>query len=322
MNIVLCADHGFVMPCGVLMYSICINNKDININFYIITDDSLTEEDKKDIEYISQEYNPINTVTFLYVVDSMVENVLWYKSSYYPKQIFYRLFMTELLPKTVDKVLYLDCDIIVRGSLRNLWDIDIDNKSIGATIDGDSGMLETYNRLKYDIALGYFNSGVMLINISYWRDNQIYKQIIDFINNHRGLITLGDQDPMNYIMRNSKIHIPLTYNVQPKFLYQYQYMSFSIYQYKDELNEARVNPIILHFAGCRPWVENCPHPYKEEFLKYKAQTIWKDVPLSKVHVSIKDKMKEFLRKVLTPFGICHYVADYFDRDLKLISHNN
>jgi lipopolysaccharide biosynthesis glycosyltransferase len=137
MNIVLCADHGFVMPCGVLMYSICINNKDININFYIITDDSLTEEDKKDIEYISQEYNPINTVTFLYVVDSMVENVLWYKSSYYPKQIFYRLFMTELLPKTVDKVLYLDCDIIVRGSLRNLWDIDIDNKSIGATIDGD-----------------------------------------------------------------------------------------------------------------------------------------------------------------------------------------
>lgn len=322
MNIVICVDHRFVMQCGILAYSTCVNNKDRVINFYIMIDDTFTDDDRKEIIKIVSQFNKDNTVEFILVDDNLVKDFLWYEKGYYTRQTFYRLLMPKLLPNNVDKVLYLDGDIIVRGSLCELWNLDINNVDIGVTVDGDSGMLSQYNRLRYSIDLGYFNAGVMLVNLKKWREENLGKDLLRFLLDNKELSNLGDQDALNYVLRNSKIHIPLKYNVQPKFLYQYQYMPFSIYQYKDELDEARVNPIILHFAGCRPWVENCPHPYKEEFLKYKAQTIWKDVPLSKVHVSIKDKMKEFLRKVLTPFGICHYVADYFDRDLKLISHNN
>jgi lipopolysaccharide biosynthesis glycosyltransferase len=317
MNIVLCADHKFIMPCGVLIYSICINNKDISISFFIISDDSLTEEDKRNIEEVSKKFSENNTIQFLFVTDSMVDKILWYKNNYYPKQIFYRLFMTELLPLDIDKVLYLDCDTMVRGSLDDLWNINIENCFVGVTPDGDSGILEIYNRLRYSITQGYFNSGVMLVNLTLWRKDGIFDKIFNYINGIKEKLVLGDQDPMNYLFKDFKVHIPLKYNVQPKFLYKYQYMPFSIYQYKDELDEARVNPVILHYAGCRPWEENCPHPYKEEFYKYQRQTIWKDVPLAKVNIPFKKRIKELIRKWLTPFGFCHYVEDYFDRNLVL-----
>ena len=315
MNIVLCADHKFVMPCGVLICSICMNNKNSIIHFYIITDDSLTNEDKADIENILTTTNPQTSIVYLYVLEKFVQKISWYKNNYYPKQIFYRLFMSELLPDDVDKVIYLDCDIIVRKSIEELWRMPLNDNYVGIVPDGGSGSLETYNRLQYSIELGYFNSGVMLVNIAQWRKDDIFQKILNYIEDNKNSIVLGDQDPMNYLFRCKKVHVPMKYNVQPSFLYLYKYMSFSIYQYKEELDEARKNPVVLHFAGCRPWEKGCNHPYKEEFFKYQSKTKWKDTPLIKVNRSCSYYVKEFSRKILTPFGICHYVSDYFDRNI-------
>jgi lipopolysaccharide biosynthesis glycosyltransferase len=257
-----------------------------------------------------------------YVSDDMIHEIITFENKCYPRQTFYRLLMSDILPPTVDKILYLDGDIIVRKSLKNLWNINLEDKAIGAVPDALSGIIEYYNRLHYSSVLGYDNAGVLLVNLKYWREHNLVQQFIEFMKNHKSWIVLNDQDVLNYVTKNIKVHIPLIYNVQAMFLYKKEYMNFSIYQYQDELKEAQVDPAILHYSGCAPWKENCPHPYKDEFFKYKAQTIWRDFPLIKVRVTFKNKIKELLRKVLTPFGICHYVADYFDRDLKLISQKN
>jgi lipopolysaccharide biosynthesis glycosyltransferase len=322
MNILICLDHNYVMPYGIMLFSLCANNRDVDIHLYVITDQSFNQEDKKTLEDIVVTYNKNNSIDVFYVTDDMIQEMIAFENKCYPRQTFYRLLMSNILPPSIDKILYLDGDIIIRKSLKDLWNIDLEGKAIGAVPDALSGILEYYNRLHYSSTLGYENAGVLLVNLKYWRENNLERQFVEFMKSHKSWIVLNDQDVLNYVTKEIKVHIPLKYNVQTMFLYKRKYMNFSIYQYANELDEAQTDPAILHFAGCGPWKENCPHPYKEEFFKYKAQTIWKDVPLSKVHVSIKDKMKEFLRKVLTPFGICHFVADYFDRDLKLISHNN
>lgn len=318
MNIVICVDHRFVMQCGVLSYSICVNNKDVDIHFFIMTDNTFTLEDKKDITDIVKTYNNENIVDFVLVDDKYVKDFAWYEQGYYTIQTFYRIFMPILLSSTIDKVLYLDGDIVVRDSLKKLWNLSMDNYAIAATPDGGTcGSFDIYNRLKYSIDLGYFNAGVMLVNLKYWRDNDLSKKMIEFLYNNRNCL-LGDQDALNFVLKECKLHLPMMYNVQPPFLFDYRNMRFSIYQYKEELDEARRNPVVLHFAGCRPWEKGCDHPYKDEFFKYQSKTKWKDAPLIKVNRSCSYYVKEFLRKILTPFGICHYVTDYFDRNLHLV----
>ena len=316
MNIVLCTDHKFVMPCGIAICSICVNNEDSFIHFYIITDDSITQKDKKDLEYTAHVHDHKNDVTFLFVNENMVSAFSWYKSGYYPKQIFYRLLMTELLPDNIDKVLYLDCDIIVRKSLSSLWNIELGDNYIGAAPDGFSGILYTYNRLKYSITLGYFNSGVMLVNVFLWKKRYVLKRLIEYMDKNKIRIILGDQDPMNFLFKDNKVHIPLTYNVQPSYLYLEKYMQMSIYQFKEELEEARHDPAILHYAGCRPWEKGCKHPFKNIFGKYKDMTIWKNEISREVKKTFKIKILSLLKYILIWFGICHQI-DYFDKGLHL-----
>lgn len=317
MNVAICLDHNFLMPCGVTLQSLCTSNCDEKICVYVITDETFTDEDERIFRDIVTGHSLSNELHVIQVKKSQISEFIKLANDRYPQQTFYRLLLGELLPENVDRVLYLDGDIIVRKSLKELWAIDLEDKSVGGVADALSGILECYNRLQYSITKGYINSGVLLINLKYWREHDYEHRFIEFVKQHPERIRLTDQDPLNYVVRDSKVFIPMKYNLQTMFLYKEQYQNFSIYQFKDEYEEARVNPTIIHFSGCRPWEDGCTHPYKDEFFKYRSQTIWKDLPLQKVHRSLKFRAKEFLRWALTPVGITHYVSDYFDRNLRL-----
>lgn len=319
MNILACADHNFVMPCGVMMYSLCHSNPNVNVHFYMIIDETFTESDKRDIEDTIKSVNVGNKATFILITDQMLDEVSWYHNSYYPKQVFYRLFAASLLPKEIDKILYLDGDIVVRKPLQQLWDTDLTDISVGAVPDALSGIVGIYNRVQYPMSLGYFNSGVLLINLKYWRENNVERDFSLFMKEHADIITLPDQDTLNYTLRLSKMRLPIKYNLQPSFLYKNRYMKFCIYEYKEELDEARTNPVVMHYAGAgnRPWEQDCIHPFKEEFFRYQQQTKWRDAPLRKSPFSLKHKALNTMRRMLAPLHLAHYESDYYNRSIIL-----
>ena len=317
MNVAICLDHNFLMPYGVTLQSLCENNREDVVNVYVVTDDTFNNEDEKIFIDIVKRQNRDNTITVIRVSDMQIKVFSKHATNRYPKQVFYRLLLSDLLPMSVDRVLYLDGDVIVRTSLIDLWNTNLEGKSLGAVPDALSGTLAYYNRLKIPITKGYVNSGVLLINLKYWREYDYAEKFVEFVQRHPESIVLLDQDIINYVAQDSKTFVPMKYNLQTQFLYKLQYQWFSIYQFRDEFVEARISPAIIHYAGCRPWEEDCKHPYKDEFFKYRAHTIWANEPLQKVHTSLKFKVKEFLRWALTPVGITHYVSDYFDRSLIL-----
>lgn len=100
-----------------------------------------------------------NELHVIYVKDKQIETFTKISNSRYPIQVFYRLLIGELLPETVERVLYLDGAIIVRKSLRNLWPFDLENVDVGAVPDAMSVMLSYYNRLQYSMKKGYVNAG-------------------------------------------------------------------------------------------------------------------------------------------------------------------
>lgn len=317
MNIVLCASDNYTMPCGVTICSVCENNRDVAVSFYIITDSSFTVEHQQQLKELVSVY-PSKSIFFILVKDEQVDIFLKHENSWWTRHVFYRLLSAELLPKEVDRALYLDCDIIVRHSLAELWEIDLTGKAVGCVHDGMEGVIEFYNRLEYTSDKGYFNSGVLLMNLKYWREHNISELFSSYIVENGKILKHPDQDVLNYVLRDSKLALPVTFNFQSAFLFKRIFQTFDYTKYKQQIEIALKDPVVLHFSGIRPWMNSrIEHPYKKEFFKYRALTIWRDEPLWPNCRPLKTKIIDAMRPIGARLGLCHVIPDYFDRSLKL-----
>lgn len=319
MNIVACASDNYAMQCGVLFLSICMSNQNVPIDFYVLTDNAFQAENKSRIEDIVHRFNPQNSLKFISVDEALVSGFKNITNKYYPKQVLYRLFVADLLPKEINRALYLDCDIIVRHSLLDLWETDLSSISVACVPDALSGIVGIFNRLGYPQRYGYFNSGVLLINLTYWREHNISQRFVQFAQTTKVKITLPDQDILNSVLYCSIKMLPLTYNSQSGFLYKLEHISYDYYGNKDEIEQACIDPVVLHLAGERPWNKGCNHPYKDEFYKFKALTPWKDEPIKRVTYNKKDQIKRVLRQLLCNFGLVKELPDVYNRNYCLNS---
>ena len=197
-----------------------------------------------------------------------------------------RLFVGELLPTTIEKVLYLDCDVIVRDSLEELWDIDLKESCLGAIQD----TIPSKTKLEVGLSpqFAYFNAGVLLIDLLQWRKNEIGKCCLGFIESHHGRVIHHDQGVLNGILFNMWKRLPLKYNVMTihYMMSQSKIKSFfkdeSTFYVLEEIEEAINNPIIIHFTPSltsRPWEKHCNHPLRNLYNYYLKYTPWNGFPL-------------------------------------------
>lgn len=273
-DIVACTDNRYVMPTGVMMHSVCVNNQDVDIAFHVLIDETVSQKDMDDLRYTIEKFS-YKRVTF-YNIESRLTQGFPLKLGYLTLAAYYRLFLTDIISPSINKVLYLDSDIIVRHSLVPLWETDISDYAIGATIDSGAGDIRFYNQLEYPSELGYFNSGMLLINLDYWRSNNVKDLFFQYIPEHSKVIA-SDQDVLNALFCRKKKWLPITFNLQTGFFRDPPV--YELLKYQKEVDEARVDPVVVHFVINKPWIntyEEYGLPYKSTFLKYKEQTIWKD----------------------------------------------
>lgn len=311
MDIVICTDNNYVMPASVLICSICENNKKNNIVFHVIFNKELHEKNKLSLKEIVDDYK--KDIKF-YCINENINSLLPVGQKGQIRHItitsYYRLFLTSLLPTNINKVLYLDCDTIVRHNLDELWNTDINDYAVACVADQNEGSLSSYNRLRYQQQLGYFNAGVLLINLLYWREKNLQEIFINYIKENQEKLQCHDQDVLNYVLRNSKKSLPLKYNLQNGFLSKEINISW---EYEDELTEAIKDPYIIHYIDyLKPWVKGCECPFKSEFFKYQRLTKWKNYPLQKS--KIKPTIKQIVKRMLVFFKIVSKEKLYNYRD--------
>lgn len=304
MDIVCNLDGNYVMPIGIMMKSLCLTNKDVKKRFHLIVDDTVGDKEKTSlIDNVSCD----NAEVFFYKVDQKLVALLPSLDkglTHLSISTYYRIFMSEILPSDIDKVLFLDGDIIIRSSLKELWDTDVTGYPLAACTDMDEGEITRYNRLGYSSSLGYFNAGVLLINLKYWRENNVLTQFLEFINKTPERIKFCDQDVLNYFFCHNKLNLPLKFNCQSGILLNFEFINIDFFKYRDEIIEARHNPVIVHYTLEKPWNINCGNPLKDLFIKTKSLTIWKDRELQiKSYISFK----EIMRKILVSLGVLHRV---------------
>ena len=289
-NIVLNTDSQYVVHCCTMLSSLFENNINSKFNIHVISG-GLTGPFINDIRNLVEE--KYSQKLYLYIIDSEKLNYFpKYTNSHISQAANYRLFVDKILPSDIDKVLYLDCDLIVTKSLAPLWHIDISDCPIGAVEDMWSGKDDNYIRLGYDKKYGYFNSGVLLINLKWWRENNICDKFIEYLKCHDNL-KFVDQDILNGMFYSSRKLIPFKWNVQDGFLRRKPKIRKScIPTLQNEIK----SPAIIHYTGSRkPWDYDCINPYKESYFKYLDMTKWKH---TRPYMPLKFKFKLMLDKVL------------------------
>lgn len=160
---------------------------------------------------------------------------------------WYRIFLDKLLPDHVDKVLYLDADTLIASSIDELFQIPLENVAIGAAKDQQNFITATKQRIGLPQQHTYVCSGVLLMNLSYWREHNIAQQILDWAiaNAHR--LGCPDQDAINVVLRGKMVVLPAKWGIIARnFLYDAFYQT-------EEAAEAYHHPCIIHYAGCAPW---------------------------------------------------------------------
>lgn len=212
-----------------------------------------------------------------------------------------RLFISSLLPKNIDKVLYLDCDSIIVNPLNELWNIDVSNYSCGAVVDVANGLDFMKTGINMDKNDTYFNAGVLVINLKYWRDNNIEDKFINFLIKYKKIIKMHDQDIINNVLNNTIKKIHPKFNLMSNFHESnckavVKYEGMKNYYDISTLKEAQKNPVFVHLCGSnrdRPWA-NKHLKYRKVYEKYAKLTPFYD----DIFIDEELTKKEFLKNRL------------------------
>lgn len=266
MNIVLCADESYAMPCGVCLTSLFENNRDTSCNVYILTI-GFSEMAKALFSQLADKYQ--QTIQIVSIDSSLFQNLK--VSERFSETIYYRFLIPDIVKG--GKALYLDCDIIVTSSLKELWETDVTDYACAVVEDQCGDDIIQHNRI--EMYSTYFNSGVLLMNLDYWRQYDVKHRLVEYIYAHPDRCLYPDQDALNVVLEHKVKFLDYKFNYQYRMslptpeLYLHRNKWEMAQKYNKEL------PIVIHYATTiKPWHKEYNYFYKSIFLDYKRMSLW------------------------------------------------
>ncbi len=307
MNVFYTTDDKFVPQVAASMCSVFENNRDAaDVHIYIASS-GITGENKEKLGQFAQRYGRSLSIIEIGDVrdhlDFDIDTLGW------SNIVVARLILDKLLPAEVKCVLYLDGDTIVRTSLSALWQADMGKSVVGACIE------PTVTRSRREsLGMGsnpYFNSGVLLIDLKKWREEETGKRILAFYKERGGKLFAPDQDAINGALSGEICALPPQYNYCNTFdFYPYRTLQKlaapAAYITQRQYDDAKANPAVVHYLGEeRPWRAGNTHKYADDFLRYLKMTPWADLPMEEGWGTYFKCFKLF-NTVTKPFPMLRY----------------
>jgi lipopolysaccharide biosynthesis glycosyltransferase len=189
---------------------------------------------------------------------------------------YYRLLLPDVLPQELDKVIYLDSDLVVHQDISKLWDLEIANTSLLAVPElfpaservSSSAGIRLYRELELPSELKFFNSGVMLINLKKWRHEHVSAQALIYLDAAAQYLRWHDQEALNAVLAGDWTELDSRWNVTMHAVRS----SAETRRYADLIQ----NPYIVHFNSARkPWQPDFSLGFQDLFYHYLDSTAWK-----------------------------------------------
>ncbi len=256
-----CVNDAYVPYIAVTIKSIRVHHPDEELVFHILTD-GVSEKNRARLQ--DEVADDPGVSCHIITVDR--SKVCRLRKGKQHESVWYRVLLPEYLSDDVHRILFLDADTLVTGSLNALFELDLDGRSVAGCLDPLSFNADTFERLEYDPSLKYLCAGVLMINLDYWREHGLEERIIAFATDQAERLRFWDQDAVNYVCRDTKLVLPLRYGVMSCFFWPAWVGRIGS---KEELRECLLDPAIIHFAGNAPWKKELSRMlFHEEWQRY------------------------------------------------------
>lgn len=312
-NILCATDDNYVPYCGIMLTSVFVNHPKGSVVAYVLMDRPLSSINIAKFDKLARRYS--NEIIYVPLDKNLLADISINGMPYWTIATYYRLYAAHLLPESVKHILYLDCDIVVNGDISSLWKMNWDGIAAGVVPDIFNDDDRNYKLLSYEKEFGYFNAGVVFMNLEYWRKHKIGEACLDYLKTNSHKLQSNDQDVLNYILKDCKRNIPLTFNFQIQFLSKYFRTEIYSESFLSEIDEIK-NPLIVHYAAkVKPWmIEYYGMPYGKLWHKYKYRSPWKikrDIWPPKNHMKLLVK-----RYILWPLNLRSHTTPFIDDIIK------
>ncbi|MCW8107610.1 glycosyltransferase family 8 protein [Alteromonas ponticola] len=272
LEIVITVDDKFCCHLWVLLRSI-VTSCQCEVNFHVIAN-SVNEDSKVKLK-TAMELD--GNLTF-YDVDEQTRgriSALPLSASYLNRLdmvTYLRLLLAEILPDSIKRVLYLDCDMVALGDISELAHVEI--SEFLAAVVSDAKL----SRQDYTATLGmhtnrYFNAGLMLINLEKWRSFNVAEKALQLLCSGKQY-AYNDQDVLNILFQNKLLYLSSVYNFQT---------------YDVGVSSLANNAKIVHFTTAeKPWHASSVHPFRQYYWKIRNQGPYKGEP--EIYLDSHDKL--------------------------------
>ena len=274
-HIACCSNEKLAPMFGVVVTSVGINVTSYDVMMYLLHN-GLKDSTVKRLQKIADRYNV--GLKFLEIDLEILKDCPTNDNEHYGNIMMYaRILLPSMLPN-LDKVIYLDCDLVVCKDLKSLWETDVNDVAVAMAPDLWYQDKETLSRL--GINNNYLNSGVIVMNLDYWRKHDVQNRLLSYIIDKGNELIYNDQDALNVILNDERRQLSARYNVTPYYFHR----NLDNYpkEMQEEIQESRFDPVVYHYLGpIKPWSLGCYLPGKKLFMKYQKASGWRHFTIQK-----------------------------------------
>ena len=284
LNVLYCSSDFYAPFTGVSICSLLENNQDFEEIYIYLSSQDISQENLKrlrdlvEIQY-ARTFIIINSAVLDHQLELM-ELKKWH-NSYSP---YYKLFVTQLIPDRLDRLLYIESDTIITGSFQELWRLDMGGAPVGLVRDIINNMVDR-STLQIPVQQQYYMGGLWFYDFNQWKARQCEERIESHLRHIKKDYKMADQDIINVVLGKEIYPLPLKYNVEnnprfytPQEIYKIFRQGPATYYSPQEITEAaHGNAVMNHCLGgmCkRPWEEGNHHPLKNLYHVYLEKTPW------------------------------------------------
>ena len=261
MNILVAVNQKYVPQLKTLLFSLGQNNPQKN-NIYLMSSE-LKQNTIEELTLFAE--NRCNSSLHILAVDpEQFKNAKIL--SHFSVEMYYRIFAVEYLPSDMDRILWLDADIIVKESISEFYQSDFKGKSLVVCSHREldenyqAATIDAVKRLGLNSDTEYFNSGVILMNLEKMRKEFDSEKTFRLIEAYRECLVYPDQDILNLLYEKDVRY-------EDKMIYNYQVHYNWTYEEEKEFIEKKVK--ILHYVGpVKPWGYQTYHFSYDYYWKY------------------------------------------------------
>ena len=285
-HLLMCCDPSYSQHLCVTLISLFCSNPCLEFDVVVVGRNSFGSSS----DQLLASLKPFKNCTLRFVVFHAPSDLTLPVRAHYSIDNYSRLWLADFFPESVQRLLYLDCDVVVLRSIADLYTTDLGGHLLGAVSIPGSIRCEL---LGIPTHFGDFNSGVMLIDLRPWRDTNAASQLIQYIIANPEKLIDADQDAFNACFFERRMPLSYVWDVISPFYFEYHPLGID----PKTVEHVRQNACIVHFDGAsKPWSYMGCHPHREDYFRFLHHSEWRDyAPPDR---TISNILKKHIRNIM------------------------